>query len=397
MDGRCGEDFGRCPSGECCNSNGYCGTGSEYCSIGCQNQYGECFIHGTTIITKRNNIYEGKEGNLKLANTYNDTKEKVNKAMKLVLPDPAEAAEFKSFSEFALVGFENAMNFTETLDGIDLQYVSSEQCRAKCTDANIQFKTIINDPKNNFNLETYNKVLHESGQGTIDNDYYYNICINQCLLIDEFKEIYNNAKIDESVKLIKEETRELEEISNSYNNGLSKRNKYDCKVKDSYITVDHFINNDKDLPVYNSNDGSIFIRKTGGRVDGCSAHYKLLDDFVYFFTPACNGHDSCYHCNPNKNECDKAFQDNMYTLCNKGYSVIPRPKTLFACKAVAYSVRLVVQFSDLASDGYKSDREFVIRNKNTDLQNNDLGSYCVCDDYDYKHFVSKLYTFSPYI
>jgi len=392
VDGRCGEGVGHCPSGECCGSDGYCGTGSDYCGIGCQKEFGQCDLSST--IDKRDDINEGDEN--KINSIDNDIKEKVNDAVERVFPDPAEAAQFKSFSKFALVGFENALDFNQMMKGVELQHINTDECKAKCDDALVQFETIVNDPNNNFDLESYNKVLEESNQGTIDKNYYHNICINQCNLIGEFKHVYANANIDKSVKLINEEIKVLEELKDSYSK-LIKRNKYDCSMKESYITIDHYLNDDKDLPVYNSNDGSKFISKVSGRVDGCSAQYKILEDFVYFFTPACNGHDSCYHCSNNKEECDNAFLDNMYTLCDKGYSVIPRPKALFACKAVAISVRLIVKYADFAFDGYRGDQDFVTTNRSVDKNNNALGDYCVCDDYDMEHFVSKLYTFTPYV
>lgn len=43
-DGQCGKDHGRCPSNQCCNKDGKCGTGEDYCYIsnGCQNKYSYC-------------------------------------------------------------------------------------------------------------------------------------------------------------------------------------------------------------------------------------------------------------------------------------------------------------------------------------------------------------------
>jgi len=44
MEGRCGEGIGKCPEGQCCSKNGYCGTTSEFCTLsqGCQKEYGDC-------------------------------------------------------------------------------------------------------------------------------------------------------------------------------------------------------------------------------------------------------------------------------------------------------------------------------------------------------------------
>jgi len=42
--GRCGSEYGRCPSGKCCSKYGWCNNTSEHCDIsrGCQTAYGEC-------------------------------------------------------------------------------------------------------------------------------------------------------------------------------------------------------------------------------------------------------------------------------------------------------------------------------------------------------------------
>jgi len=43
-DGRCGKDYGKCPSGQCCSKYGWCGTKDNYCKPenGCQSEYGTC-------------------------------------------------------------------------------------------------------------------------------------------------------------------------------------------------------------------------------------------------------------------------------------------------------------------------------------------------------------------
>jgi hypothetical protein len=40
--GRCGANFGSCPSKDCCSQWGYCGNGSGYCGTGCQPAFGKC-------------------------------------------------------------------------------------------------------------------------------------------------------------------------------------------------------------------------------------------------------------------------------------------------------------------------------------------------------------------
>ena len=39
---RCGKDYGKCDSGNCCSRYGWCGKGDEYCGKGCQRDYGKC-------------------------------------------------------------------------------------------------------------------------------------------------------------------------------------------------------------------------------------------------------------------------------------------------------------------------------------------------------------------
>jgi len=51
--GKCGKEYGKCPSGKCCSSYGWCGTKEEYCSIskGCQSEFGKCNEEKTTTTT----------------------------------------------------------------------------------------------------------------------------------------------------------------------------------------------------------------------------------------------------------------------------------------------------------------------------------------------------------
>jgi len=39
---KCGEEYGKCPSGQCCSVYGWCGTGHRYCGAGCQSEFGDC-------------------------------------------------------------------------------------------------------------------------------------------------------------------------------------------------------------------------------------------------------------------------------------------------------------------------------------------------------------------
>ncbi len=41
-DGKCGEEYGKCPSGQCCSKYGYCGKSKDYCESGCQSDFGKC-------------------------------------------------------------------------------------------------------------------------------------------------------------------------------------------------------------------------------------------------------------------------------------------------------------------------------------------------------------------
>ncbi|ORX76669.1 hypothetical protein BCR32DRAFT_72541 [Anaeromyces robustus] len=51
--GKCGPKYGKCPSGQCCNKNGKCGTKATFCSKqnGCQSKYGKC--KNIVIVTKK--------------------------------------------------------------------------------------------------------------------------------------------------------------------------------------------------------------------------------------------------------------------------------------------------------------------------------------------------------
>eukprot|EP00833_Pecoramyces_ruminatium_P005133 jgi/Orpsp1_1/1179165/evm.model.c7180000068259.1 len=40
--GKCGKNYGKCPSGECCSKYGYCGTSDKHCGTGCQSEFGQC-------------------------------------------------------------------------------------------------------------------------------------------------------------------------------------------------------------------------------------------------------------------------------------------------------------------------------------------------------------------
>jgi len=49
-DGTCGNKV-RCPYGECCSSNGRCGTTSSYCGLTCQSELGKCKYAGIDLST----------------------------------------------------------------------------------------------------------------------------------------------------------------------------------------------------------------------------------------------------------------------------------------------------------------------------------------------------------
>jgi len=40
--GKCGAEYGKCPSGRCCSKYGWCGKTSKYCGTGCQKAFGIC-------------------------------------------------------------------------------------------------------------------------------------------------------------------------------------------------------------------------------------------------------------------------------------------------------------------------------------------------------------------
>ncbi|KAG4102105.1 RNI-like protein, partial [Neocallimastix lanati (nom. inval.)] len=62
-DGKCGKDSGRCPSDKCCSKYGYCGTSDKYCSIdkGCQSLFGRCTSSTKTEMKTSTNGKCGKE------------------------------------------------------------------------------------------------------------------------------------------------------------------------------------------------------------------------------------------------------------------------------------------------------------------------------------------------
>ncbi|OUM57197.1 carbohydrate-binding module family 50 protein [Piromyces sp. E2] len=127
-----------------------------------------------------------------IVDQYTETKEKVNDAMDRLFPDAEEAEEFKTNSEYAISGFVDAMSYSET---DDIKNIDTEECKARCSVALSQFEDVVNDPSNNFNLESYNNVLQESDQDTIDSNYFYNLCVNQCYLLEEFKEAYDGDNV----------------------------------------------------------------------------------------------------------------------------------------------------------------------------------------------------------
>jgi len=51
--GRCGKDYGHCPSGQCCSKYNHCGTSDDHClaSKGCQSEFGKCTSTSTTTKT----------------------------------------------------------------------------------------------------------------------------------------------------------------------------------------------------------------------------------------------------------------------------------------------------------------------------------------------------------
>jgi len=56
-DGRCGKDYGKCPSGQCCSKYGWCGTKDNYCKpeSGCQSEYGTCKTNDDSKKISNNN------------------------------------------------------------------------------------------------------------------------------------------------------------------------------------------------------------------------------------------------------------------------------------------------------------------------------------------------------
>jgi len=49
--GRCGPDYGICPSNKCCSEFGYCGTSTRHCGKKCQSEFGRCDGVASTTTT----------------------------------------------------------------------------------------------------------------------------------------------------------------------------------------------------------------------------------------------------------------------------------------------------------------------------------------------------------
>ncbi|ORX51846.1 hypothetical protein BCR36DRAFT_582884 [Piromyces finnis] len=49
--GRCGEGFGKCPKGQCCGKDGYCGVTDKHClsNLGCQSEFGDCHSNNLSV------------------------------------------------------------------------------------------------------------------------------------------------------------------------------------------------------------------------------------------------------------------------------------------------------------------------------------------------------------
>jgi len=61
-DGSCGEGHGKCPSGQCCNKDGKCGTTEDYCLISkkCQINYGNCIDECEQMYNQLRKLGENK-------------------------------------------------------------------------------------------------------------------------------------------------------------------------------------------------------------------------------------------------------------------------------------------------------------------------------------------------
>jgi len=60
--GQCGEGIGKCPSGQCCNKDGKCGSTEDFCLIrkNCQSEYGDCIDECEEIFDILKNTYKIK-------------------------------------------------------------------------------------------------------------------------------------------------------------------------------------------------------------------------------------------------------------------------------------------------------------------------------------------------
>jgi len=125
---------------------------------------------------------------------------------------------------------------------------------------------------------------------------------------------------------------------------LSKRSCPAVKQIEKYSLGNSFF-----VPVYQKRKDDV-----RARVDGCSA--KLLVQLASYFTPACNGHDVCYHCGKKAN-CDNDFNKNMGIICEKVWPGFWNIIDYIQCKSyqdIAFSAVNQNGFGVL--DAYKDDQ-----------------------------------------
>ncbi|OUM56621.1 hypothetical protein PIROE2DRAFT_18676 [Piromyces sp. E2] len=186
-------------------------------------------------------------------------------------------------------------------------------------------------------------------------------CMSNCYIENEI------SKENQSIKEVTE--KEEKEINSNEMDDSKLNKRASCpaieKIRD-YKTEDLVV------PMYKSSKSDVRTR-----IDGCSS--KVLNDLASYFTPACNGHDACYHC-LSKTQCDNDFYDNMQYICEKLFPGFWNVIDYAQCKIYKNTAYGTVKVLSPKAAGHAGDREW----------KND----CKCTNEIKNKLVSKLFELS---
>ncbi|OUM62650.1 hypothetical protein PIROE2DRAFT_11026 [Piromyces sp. E2] len=189
----------------------------------------------------------------------------------------------------------------DSLDAKDQSPFSLEKCKRKCDRINKTISSLNRNPNEMFSIKLLNNIYRKTNRPLIKENTLYMSCMSNCYMendISKEKQPMNEITHDEEVNEIDDN-----EIDDSK---LNKR--ATCPSIDKLREYRH---EKLVVPVYQNSRNDVRTR-----VDGCSS--KVLIELADYFTPACNGHDACYHC-LSKTQCDNDFYDNMQEICEKYY------------------------------------------------------------------------------